>query len=455
MRTLIALIAAVACSLGLAGPASAAVFTVDDLDDVHDSEFPGPFTDGICDAAGADTCTLRAAAEEANVSAVGSDTINIAVPGTFDLTALGQLILFEATEVNGNAGGTTLDAGDSDRVLITQGPSVTLNDLTITGGAVTDENGAGIFSTAALLTLNGVTVSGNTVNSASGGFAGGGIATQQSDTALVLNDSTVSGNSIIGTSGLGGGIRVFGSLTLDRSTVSGNDATPVSAGRGGGIDANPLAPVALTITNSTISGNDSGSSGGGGLFGVGNATPVTITGSTIASNTTTGNGGGIRTIGTTTSENTIYALNEATVGTENCSVFFSGTPESNLETGSSCGFGAADGNQENVAPAALGLGALADNGGPTMTRAIPAGGAAHNAAVDCSGLTIDQRGVARPQSGSCDIGAFELVPAPASGGGGSTTPATTTPAPKKKCKKGRKLKKGKCVKKKRKKRKRR
>jgi hypothetical protein len=448
IRILLAAGGALACSLALAAPASAAIFTVDDLTDAHDSEFPGPFTDGICDAAGADTCTLRAAIEEANNTVVGSDTIDISVAGTIDSSTLGQMIVSEVTEINGNAGGTTLDAGDADRVLITQGSAVTLNDLTLTGGSVTDSDGAGIFSTTALLTLNRVQVSGNTLNSASGGYAGGGIATQQSSNALVLTDSTVSGNSITGISGLGGGIRSVGPLTLDRSTVSGNDATPASAGRGGGIDVNPGSAVQVTITNSTISGNDAGSSDGGGLFAGPNATPVTITGSTIASNTTTGNGGGIRTFGTTTSEGTIYALNQATVLNDNCGTGFSGSPESNIDTGAGCGFGTSNGNKENVSPAALGLGALAANGGPTMTHAIATGSAAHNAAVDCSGLTADQRGVARPQSGSCDIGAFELEPPPPTGGGGSTT---TAPPPPKKCKKGRKLKKGKCVKKKRKK----
>jgi hypothetical protein len=441
--------AAGACSLALAVPAQAITFTVDDLSDAHDSEFPGPFTDGVCDATGTDMCTLRAALEEANNTVVGSDTINVSLPGTVNLT-LGELVVSEVTIVNGNAAATTIDGGDASRVLRVLGASlVTLNDLRLQNGATVDDGGAGIRSFATLLTLNRVTVAGNTVNSAGGGYAGGGIATQAETDSLVLNDSAVPGNTIIGSSGLGGGIRAAGPLTLNRSTVSGNSTTLDAGGRGGGIDANAALAVALNISNSTISDNDSGALGGGGLFASSEA-PATIVGSTIAGNTTLGVGGGVRVSGTTfTSENTIYAANTATLGGANCTSFAGAmVAENNIDTGTSCSFGTANGNQENVGTGPLGLGALASNGGPTQTRAIASGSVAQNAASgDCGGLSVDQRGTARPQGASCDIGAFELVPPPPVV---TPPPVVVTPAPKK-CKKGQKLKKGKCVKKKAKK----
>jgi hypothetical protein len=49
---------------------------------------------------------------------------------------------------------------------------------------------------------------------------------------------------------------------------------------------------------------------------------------------------------------------------------------------------------------------LADNGGPTRTMAITIGSPAFNAGLGCP--AADQRGVARPQAGACDLGAFEL-----------------------------------------------
>ena len=229
-------------------------------------------------------------------------------------------------------------------------------------------------------------------------------------------------------------------------------------GRGGGIDHNATSSVTLAITNSTISGNNSGGGGGGGIFATLDAA-TTIVGSTIAGNTTTGNGGGIRLSGTnaTLSENTIYAFNTSGTGNENCgngANFV--TAESNIDSGVSCGFGTGSGNQESVSAGALGLGALASNGGLTQTRALGAGSIALEAAsADCGGLANDQRGVIRPQGVSCDIGAFELevaTPDPPVDATPITqntpiTPLTpVTPAAPKKCKKGRKLKKGKCVK---------
>ena len=67
----------------------------------------------------------------------------------------------------------------------------------------------------------------------------------------------------------------------------------------------------------------------------------------------------------------------------------------------------------------LKLGELTDNGGPTKTHALGAGSVAIDVisvedCVDTEGapLTTDQRGVARPQGDSCDVGAFELKVAP-------------------------------------------
>lgn len=61
----------------------------------------------------------------------------------------------------------------------------------------------------------------------------------------------------------------------------------------------------------------------------------------------------------------------------------------------------------------------ADNGGTTLTMALPAGSPAIDAAVgECP--ATDQRGISRPQGAGCDIGAFEYLAAP---------PPTATPQP--------------------------
>ncbi len=86
----------------------------------------------------------------------------------------------------------------------------------------------------------------------------------------------------------------------------------------------------------------------------------------------------------------------------------------NVDTGTSCGFGAANHDLSNTNPQ---LGPLQDNGGGTLTRAIafssPAVDSANSAAGVCP--QTDQRGVARPQPPSsppqsnCDRGAYEVV----------------------------------------------
>ncbi len=55
------------------------------------------------------------------------------------------------------------------------------------------------------------------------------------------------------------------------------------------------------------------------------------------------------------------------------------------------------------------LGALADNGGPTLTLALQSGSPAINAGTTSGCPSTDQRGLPRPQGSSCDIGAVEVV----------------------------------------------
>jgi hypothetical protein len=90
----------------------------------------------------------------------------------------------------------------------------------------------------------------------------------------------------------------------------------------------------------------------------------------------------------------------------------------NIESDGTCGF---DGPGDTVADPLLGP--LQDNGGPTPTHALLPGSPAIDAVslaactYDDDGdpgtpevsLAKDQRGVARPQGGSCDIGAYELT----------------------------------------------
>ena len=95
--------------------------------------------------------------------------------------------------MNGN--GATIDGTNSFRVFEVDGPSgnLTLNNLTVTGGAAADFGG-GIANVGGVVTLNHTQVTGNTAAE-----AGGGIASATFDPAsvakLTLNNSAVTDNS--------------------------------------------------------------------------------------------------------------------------------------------------------------------------------------------------------------------------------------------------------------------
>ncbi len=315
-----------------------------------------------------------------------------------------------------NARTTIIDANQIDRVLeVESGATVTLDNLTITGGRAPDSpafpNGGGIWNEG-VLAINDSTI---TANRSGDGFDNG------------------CGNCSAGSAGSGGGIfnvgfldmntfQQTGSLSLTDSTVSANttgnggnapSGTAGSGGQGAGIES--LAP--LNVSNSTITGNVTGNSGIGGVAdanggdgaGVLSAGVTTIVDTTIASNTTgtgTPNGqvGGIdQANGSVTLANTLLASN----GGNNCG----GTIGDN---GHNLSFPATDTSCPNafISGDPL-LAALGNNGGPTDTMALGAGSAAIDqvpaTAVGCSGT--DQRGVTRPQGPACDIGAFERVSA--------------------------------------------
>jgi len=97
----------------------------------------------------------------------------------------------------------------------------------------------------------------------------------------------------------------------------------------------------------------------------------------------------------------------------------------NIESpGDTCGLDQTT-DRDGVGGGDLGLEPLADNGGPTMTHALlPTSVVAIDRIpeADCvdaddEPLATDQRGVARPQGGRCDIGSVEMEAPPLSPSG--------------------------------------
>ena len=218
----------------------------------------------------------------------------------------------------------------------------------------------------------------------------------------------------------GGGILVYGTLTIDHGTVTGNQATnpiadPQVSADGGGI---AIYGGTLTLVNSTVSGNSTPAAGGGiGFYSAhGHAHgTATLINSTVTGNTGRLNGGIIASVGGAPGESTVLTIRNSiianntptdpSVGFDNCYfntnvvVNLGGT---NLSNDVSCGAAGA-----NMIVADPMLGPLAANGGPTMTHKLLPGSPAIDAATACT-VSDDQRYVARPQGAACDIGAVEF-----------------------------------------------
>lgn len=351
--------------------------------------------------------SLRDAIINANPGA----TIAFAIPGvgveTITLAAalpnIAADVVIDATTQPGYSG-TPLIIIDGNKnvtdITVNSGVNARLRGLSITHGQ--GSIGGGVLNNGTL-TLDLSSVTNN--SAVSGPASGGGI---YNNGALTVIGSTISGNG----AGSGAGIFSTGALTLTASTVNGNTASP--NGLGGGLLI--TGTQSQTITNSTITGNTAASGGG-----IDNQGTLAITNSTVSDNIATAtDGGGIkaesRGIGVTVT-NTIIARNTRNGPDDVSGTFTSGGHNVIGSTGISIGFtdgsaGGTDYTGTTTSPRDPGLAAnLADNGGPTVTLALPNGSPAIGAgdpAICAASLVSgrDQRGVAR-LSNLCAIGAFE------------------------------------------------
>lgn len=274
-----------------------------------------------------------------------------------------------------------LDGGGARTILATSLNSangaitLTLNGLTFQNGQTTGSGGAINNQMGAALTVTNSTFLGNGAARFGGAiFNGGGM--------LTVTNSTFSGNQVTGAGGYSAGGAIFnsnaGSASITSTTFTGNTANPapsrsVTQTFGGAIATVHDGARTFTLTNTLIAGNTGGNCQGPDLASTQN--PFTS--------------GGHNLIGA----NSAFSFTEC-----------SGPDFTGLTN-------AANNDQVGTSAAPINplLGTLANYGGKTQTipllpgsPAIDAGGAA------CpSGVTADQRGIARPVNGVCDIGAFE------------------------------------------------
>ncbi|MEO6122745.1 MAG: right-handed parallel beta-helix repeat-containing protein [Ilumatobacteraceae bacterium] len=344
------------------------------------------------------TGSLRRAVQIANLDQL-PDSIQLGA-GTYqlDLAAVldddntnGDLdILSPITITGAGADKTFIDAESiGERAIHVLGTgSLKLVGLTITKGYSGGNGGAIDVVNGSTITLDHVALRSNKAIGQGGAlFTNGG---------MTISNSTFHGNSSTDASKAGGAIyfaSTGGPATISQSTFSGNSA----AGYGGAIVGSGLP---LGLSNVTVSTNQAPTrsalvnQGGAGINN-----QWTIDRSTITKNFGVG-GGAVTEIGN--GDNTLIN----TVVANNLGGSCSGLPSvfgRNIIGDSTCGPNSAA--LLDLQGASAGLGALADNGGPTFTHAVLAGSPAINSSTCAAGL-VDQRNIARP-AGACDTGAYE------------------------------------------------
>ena len=330
--------------------------------------------------------------------------------------------------------------------------------LTISGSVVADNfalsywyggGGGGIHNTGTL-TISSSVISNNRAEGLTEAD-GGGIANFGS---LTVTNSTISGNSAAARYGDGGGISSGGSMTINNSTIRGNELYAAYHSSGAAIAAWGTTSIvgstivgnrvtgeelpytyynhegaisndgAMTIVNSTITGNET-------FFGssaIGNYGNLTVVSSTI-----TGNNVGIATL--CSDRNSITYLHRSIVSgntEDEARIAPQGACTATIIANNYNVFGRhgrADvigfvPGPTDIVPAggiATILSPLADNGGPTLTHALPPGSPARDLAPNatCAAAPVnglDQRGQPRNLNGAggasaneCDAGAFEAA----------------------------------------------
>jgi hypothetical protein len=383
------------------------------------------------------TCSLRAAIQLGNASV--SEATIIHLPAgiykihdtecTSDDETCGDFNVSgkQPITINGDGAATTIIDGNAiDRVFrLTGGNTLTVDNVTVRNGDATKNtfsghNGGGFQVIGSILNLTSVVLTGNTASDGGGihekvaipsaSVTGAAVAASilPASATINLTDVTVSSNTAA-TSGTGGGIWVeSGIANLTRATVSGNSMA--SDGEGAGIDVDGTA----TLTNVTITKNNAGLrlSAGGGIAVDGT---VNFVNATVNHNTASA-GANIDIFDSAIGNFKNSIFSDPQGGGDNCTNDGGGTFTSqdyNLEfPGTTCGF-TGTGDIQNRDPL---LGPLQDNGGPTQTEALGADSPAidHVDALNCPLPATDQRGIARPQNGKCEIGAFEVLAAVAS-----------------------------------------
>jgi hypothetical protein len=350
----------------------------------------------------------------------------------------GNLTVRDSTVSNNSDQGIRIDGLDAPQVTV---DAVTVShngkqgivldsesnpDVTVTDSSI-DANGApsgdstgypGIMGLGGTLAVSGSAITGNSF---------GGVYLQGMSGPSTITDSTLDANRA-------NGLEVDASaVTVTRTTLSNSQPSgPAADEAGAGVISYNGASV--TVDTSTIAGNTTW----GAIF---QGTPGTITNSTISGTKspaqdlelpapaggaaflpqvqvpalTPGHPDAASAAAPDAALPPVLTLT-GTITAQNDVADCSGTVTDggyDLDSDGTCGFTAAN---HSISNGTADLGALADNGGPTLTL-LPAKGsdaidAIPSGAANCSGEGTDQRGLPRLAGPRCDIGAVEVAQPP-------------------------------------------
>ncbi len=390
--------------------------------------------DGVCD----NDCSLREAIQNANtdpgpdVIAVPSGTYVLTIAGNDDVAAMGDLDITGDTTIQGQ-GLVVIDGNGIDRVLEVRAPAtlVTITGVTVRNGEIDTVEGAGLMiSTAASVQLQNCVFTDNVTTDRGGaiynGFGG----------SLSVNNCTLDDNKAVGNGPQqGGNIYTTNAsvTTLVNCTISNGEAN-----FGAGLFIEPGGIVTATActfiennafthggavynsgqlfwTNVTTNENHAGQLGGA-VYTDGVSAATDINNSTLAFDT--GNvtelylaaDGAVNVHSTILRKTTDPNCGGDPIASDGFNVDFDGT--CNLS-----GPGDIVGDPQLLP--------LANNGGLTQTYLLGVGSLALNTGSPaCPPPSSDQRGISRPQSVRCDIGAVEMT-----GAAPATTPPNVTNSP--------------------------
>lgn len=339
---------------------------------------------------------------------------------------------------------STVSGTPAFRLLATSA-DLTLSGLIISGGSTSDQGGGVFASGNANLTLRDGVVGDSTSTASSGGGVAAECGNIQATHVNVVGNRSYNGGGGVYSSSSSGGMPCSTTITLQNSNVSGNIAQHRSSGAVYSFNGSVIADhsqfqansapaigaigayQSVTLTNSTVSDN----SVTYGFSGISSAT-VTLVNTTLTGNQTSDSSTALGTKNLTMYFCTV-AYNSAAAGgggiffdthallvgnivRGNQSLDFLSSHAATVDGDHNIIKSSVASNQAPVPPDTLDcdplLGALMDNGGPTMTMAPGAGSCAIDAGPSSPPGTIpsDQRGAkfARRVGAATDIGSFEV-----------------------------------------------